>query len=1092
MQDQNSDKPKKDHLTYQELLEKNLEKTQYQAMPAGASSKQAKAEHFATYKPKDRSPVDSYFKKGDKIGHNFTVMELLGEGASGTVYKVLNSIGGMEALKIAPPDLLGTKESRDSFLRELRAARSLHHDYLIPIHNVETLPENGQVFFTMSFMAGYDLNHHLEKMPAGLPPQKVLKWMSQVAEALSYVHSKGLVHQDIKPANILLDKNGIAHLGDFGLAFKYMTDTLKQRLSRTSKAGGTSYFMSPEQNQAIFFGKTMQITAASDVCSFALTLYTLLTQKMLIGRPAPMSKVLANTNQAAALDEFLGKCWEEDPSDRFPNAVPMLDAFNHILQIKPSPIQQHVDSPSFQPEPPVVEKIPVQPVQPQSRPTLEPERPEHTPYQSAPIPSQHSKPPKKPIAKRLLIWSFGIVAWAAIMTAGYLIIPLINESFQNASPSDPFASDLPLEHEIPDGKEIPVDEFEVITKGDTTFVREKDSKKESITLLDKEWPGDKLETPDSNAILKARAAYKKGDLMALRRSMLDISDPEDMGEQIQMLADLEDKKEIQILDRYHSAKKKNDVTRMKKALNELKEFWPDTPTIVTWEAEISSLNIASGSLSKAMGYYFGTGGTYNLNRAKEHFLEAAKTNDPLAVMWVARCYFSARANFKYDGEKATKLAGNSINGVMKRAKSGDAVAQFLLAECYNTGLGVKYNDQSHIDWLKKSADQGFVGSLVNLGSIYRMGSLTQSLNIDKAKAYNLFKQAAGKGEVRSLYYLAEMNFAGEGTKMNEVLAAKNMLAAAERGYTKAQAEMGKLYDLGIGVSQNFTLAEKWYRKAAVMGDFQAQQSLGNMFFFGYGVTRNNSEAFKWYKKSADQGYSVAESSLAHMYKMGYGTSKDLRKAASLYRSASEKGFEDAYYHYAEMLRNGQGLKVNLSEAFKWYLADARLGRSDSQFRVGVMLLQGEGINVNYKDAMDWFKAAEAQGDLVAQNNIGYMYQNGLGVKKDSDMAARYYYASAKSGERLGQYNIATRYQKGEGVNQNSYEAFRWYQAAADQNLAQAQYQLGLMYLNGEATNKNYSQAVYYMRLAANQSDTAAQNKLIELGEGWTDSGGKGK
>jgi formylglycine-generating enzyme required for sulfatase activity len=272
-------------------------------------------------------PTESaYFSAGEKIGHNFTVIKRLGEGASGTVYMVHNRLGQMEALKIASPNLFGTETSKKSFIRELDAARRLHHDHLVPIYNVEMLPETDQLFFTMELMEGNDLNTRLDDSQDGLHPKDVLKWMGQVAEALAYIHKKGLVHQDVKPANILLDQDGNAKLGDFGLAFKYMTDSVKTKLGRTSVAGGTTYFMSPEQCKTLFFGKKRDITSASDIYAFGATLYTLLTQEMMVGEREEMDEIIEDSELASHVETILNGCLRRKPSLRFPDGSALVEA----------------------------------------------------------------------------------------------------------------------------------------------------------------------------------------------------------------------------------------------------------------------------------------------------------------------------------------------------------------------------------------------------------------------------------------------------------------------------------------------------------------------------------------------------------------------------------------------------------------------------------------------------------------------------------------------------------------------------------------------------------------------------------------------
>ncbi|PIE01613.1 MAG: hypothetical protein CSA81_11240 [Acidobacteria bacterium] len=161
--------------------------------------------------------------------------------------------------------------------------------------------------------------------------------MGQVAQALSFIHARNLVHQDIKPANILIDGKGNAFLGDFGLAFKYMTDSLKQNLTRSSRPGGTTYFMSPEQQQAVFRRVKSDVSAASDIYAFGLTLYTLLSGEFVQIFPKPLSTFMDNKPLADRLDKLLRRCWESDPKKRFKNGSELLAAWPSTAGATPPP-----------------------------------------------------------------------------------------------------------------------------------------------------------------------------------------------------------------------------------------------------------------------------------------------------------------------------------------------------------------------------------------------------------------------------------------------------------------------------------------------------------------------------------------------------------------------------------------------------------------------------------------------------------------------------------------------------------------------------------------------------------------------------------
>jgi len=259
------------------------------------------------------------------------------------VYKVRNDeTGAIEALKVPPPHLLGTRNAREAFLHEARIAEKLRHPHLVSIHKVGILPEVEQVFLTMALMSGGDLGQVLERAVLENRPlevAQVMTWMGQVAEALAYLHGQGLVHQDLKPANILLDDQGGAHLGDFGLAFMPVNETVTEHIRNSTVVGGTTYFMSPEQHQAIFYRKNVPITPASDVCAFGLTLYNLISGEIIAGSREPAGEFVADPDLASELDKFLGHCLARKPEKRFPSGQELLLDFRQLAALVPTPCE---------------------------------------------------------------------------------------------------------------------------------------------------------------------------------------------------------------------------------------------------------------------------------------------------------------------------------------------------------------------------------------------------------------------------------------------------------------------------------------------------------------------------------------------------------------------------------------------------------------------------------------------------------------------------------------------------------------------------------------------------------------------------------
>ncbi len=272
-----------------------------------------------------------FFALQRALAGQFSLERLLGRGGMGTVYLGREvELDREVAIKVLPPALAAQAEVRERFLREARTAARLSHPNIVPVHRVDEL--DGFVFFVMAYVDGPTLEAEVRRRGA-LPPAEVARVVRDVGWALAYAHARGVVHRDVKPENILLDRaTGRALVTDFGIA-----------QVAGSAAGtppgmviGTPYFMSPEHAQ----GKP--VDGRSDLYSLAVVAFYALTGQLpFTGLPeavlvkqvtqAPPPLLALNPSVAAGLAETVQRGLAKSPDDRYPNAEAFADAVARSL-----------------------------------------------------------------------------------------------------------------------------------------------------------------------------------------------------------------------------------------------------------------------------------------------------------------------------------------------------------------------------------------------------------------------------------------------------------------------------------------------------------------------------------------------------------------------------------------------------------------------------------------------------------------------------------------------------------------------------------------------------------------------------------------
>jgi len=273
---------------------------------------------------------------GSTFAGRYQIIEELGRGGMGKVYKAQdNEINEKIAIKLIKPEIAADKKTIERFRNELKFARKIRHENVCQMYDLNK--EEGAYYITMEFVPGEDLKSMI-RMSRQLSVITAIDITKQVCEGLTVAHKAGVVHRDLKPQNIMIDKGGNARIMDFGIA----RSVTGKGITGAGVMIGTPEYMSPEQVE----GK--DVDQRSDIYSLGVILYEMVTGRVpfegdtpfTIGvkhkSEAPKDPKEINTQIPEDLSRLILKCMEKDKENRYQNAGEVRSELENIEKSIPT------------------------------------------------------------------------------------------------------------------------------------------------------------------------------------------------------------------------------------------------------------------------------------------------------------------------------------------------------------------------------------------------------------------------------------------------------------------------------------------------------------------------------------------------------------------------------------------------------------------------------------------------------------------------------------------------------------------------------------------------------------------------------------
>ena len=924
----------------------------------------------------------AYLQPGAQLGE-FEVLRELGRGGMGIVYLARQKgLGRNVALKVISNagSLSGT--TRQRFLREAEALAALAHPNIVPVFSAgET---GGALYIAMEFVEGPSLADIIaavrqcsHQKPADVwkyvvegkcdlartgddavterrvPPlhldreyiQVCCRTIAVVARALHAAHEKGIVHRDVKPSNIIIDRSGRAHLLDFGLA----SIEAQPHVTVTGEFFGTPNYVSPEQAR----GQRERIDARADVYSLGATLYECMTlttpfagkstpevlSQVLGGEPRPASKV--NPAIPRDLNTILMKTLEGNRDARYASAAKFADDLERFLNDQPIRAKRAS----------VVTRV-------------------------------AKRIRRRPVHATLIAVTVLLALVAPISILLYSHYDRVSRATEMARLADAYATG----GKIVNGLQIPRDVEKALDLYDkAASLGNTDA---MYWLCNRYATGWRTPKSQERAEEWARRGAVSGNArcMAFHGFYL-LHTPAKALEGVHWLekaavagdADAatwlawEYCGSPRIQPNYKEARKWANLAAEKghpegmywlgRCYDDRTDGVPDLEAARIWYERAAASGGKGGMLALAEMYASGRGVNQDYVLMRQWLEKAAEKGSALAMMDLARVYEEG-LGIAQGAETASMWCQRAIANLAEREwlDNADGIAVLMLGQRYLQGRGVEKNAAEARQWLERGAKVGNVQCMEGLGMVLMRGK-----EPDYIAARQWLEKADELGSPDAPWVLGSMSFMGRGCAVDRSAGRRLFARAAERGSLDAMSQLAWMYLFDAEEPKDIPGALDLIRKAIQQGSPQAMAMLGGLYEDGIGVEEDIRQALSWYEKAAEKGNVNSTISLALLHYEGRGTAQDMSAAM---RWLGEYAIRE------DAIDSGEPAFIGFVKA------------------------------ADNERAVAFFSKAASLGSTAAMRLLGYCYERGTGPAKDIEQAKAWYKKAADAGDKRAQARLA--------------------------------------------------------------------------------------